>query len=449
MTPTAIPSPSLAALLRDTRPDAEAGAEHGRLLRQALWPLLAALALVLGWSAAAPLAGAVVAPAEVKVELNRKTVQHAEGGTVQQILVRDGQAVHAGDALLVIGDLIGQAELALLEDQWRMARLRAARAEAESRSAASFEPPADLAHDAAAAEHLARERAVFAAHRQAIDEQVVLLRDQAVQALGQANALETQIEATQRSAALSDEELAMNEKLVAEGFVNRTRLLALQRASADYASRIGQTRSDLASARQRAGELRTRIAQLRLQQQTQATDELRDATAQVRELAEKLRPQHDRVERQTVRAPVDGTVMALHVAAPGAVVAAREPLLDVVPAREKLVVDGRVATQDIEHVQPGGTAEVRLLGSGARRRAPLPGHVVFVSPDRVSDGASGRSWFVVTVEVDRDALGALQPALVLQPGMPAELYLTTAERTLVQYLLKPLGLFTQRALREP
>jgi HlyD family type I secretion membrane fusion protein len=442
-------APTLALVLQQAADDPVADKQLRRLARRLLWPLAAAAAFGIAWSAIAPLSGAVVAPAEVKVELNRKTVQHAEGGIVQKILVRDGQSVRAGDPLLVIGGLRSQAELALLQDQLRAARLRAARAEAEARMATRFAAPADLATDPEAAEHIARERAVFDARRQALQEQIGLLDEQVRHAEAQVAAFQSQIEATSRSASLSDEELALNERLAREGFVSRARLIGLQRVSADYASRIGEHRSDQASARQRAGELRARIAQLRLQLQIQATDELRDATAQVRELTERLRPSADEVERQTVRAPVDGTAMALRVAAPGAVIGPREPLLDVVPAREKLVISARIATQDIEHVHVGGAADVRLLGADVLQRPLIPGRVTFVSPDRMSDSTGARTWFDVTVEVERSALPAQQAAQPLQPGMPAEVYVTTAERSLFEYLAKPLGLFMQRALREP
>jgi HlyD family secretion protein len=118
-------------------------------------------------------------------------------------------------------------------------------------------------------------------------------------------------------------------------------------------------------------------------------------------------------------------------------------LLDVVPAHEKLVIGARIAPQDIEHVRAGAAAEVRLLGSDARQRPPLPARVVFVSPDRMSDTATARTWFEVTVEVERAALQHQGP-LQLRPGMPAELYVTTADRTLIEYLAKPFGLFAQR-----
>lgn len=439
---------ALADLLRHAGPDSEHRLEWRRQARSLLLPLAVAAGLLAAWSAAAPLAGAVVAPAQLKVEYKRKTVQHQEGGIVREILVHDGQQVRAGDPLLVVGDLRQEAELKLLQDQWRAARARVARAEAEGRLAARFDAPDELQRDGAAAEHIARERAVFTSRRAALDEQGALLQAQVQQAQAQAAALESQIDATKVSGKLSEEELGINEDLARQGFVNRTRLIGLQRTAADYKSRLGEVGSELAAARQRVAELRARSAQLRLSYQTQATDDLKDAASHVRELDERLRPSQDQVERQVVRAPVDGDVMSLHVAGPGAVIAPREPLLDVVPRHEKLVVDARIEPQDIEHVHVGGTAEVRLLSADARRTPLLPAKVTFVSADRVTQGETGKAWFDVTVEVDARSLEQL-PSVRLQAGMPAELYVTTGDRTLLEYLTKPLRTFSQRALREP
>jgi len=415
-------------------------------LRQVAWPLGIALALMGLWSATAPLSGAVVAAAQLKVELNRKTVQHQEGGLVREILVRDGQRVRAGDALLVIGDLRQDAELGLLQDQWRAARLRAARAEAQSRLATHFEAPAELQR--AAPEHAARELTLFKAQRQALDEQTALLAGQARELQAQVAALDTQIAATGESAQLSDQELTLNNELANQGFVSRARLIGLQRTSADYRSRIGEQRGDLAAARQRIGELQTRAAQLRLSMQTQAADELKEAAARVRELDERLRPSLDNVHRQTVRAPVDGEVMGLRVASVGAAIAPREPLLDIVPSGEKLVVEARIAPHEIEHVHAGAKAEVRLVSADARNSPALPATIVFVSADRVLKPETGQAWFEVTAEVDAAALRRDPGALPLRSGMPVELYVSTGQRTLFEYFVKPLGLFARRALRE-
>jgi len=225
-------------------------------------------------------------------------------------------------------------------------------------------------------------------------------------------------------------------------------MLALQRNDADYRARLAEYRGELAAMRQRIGELTSRIAQLRSQYQGQAADELKEASARIREVEQKLLPSNDQAERQLVRSPVDGEVMGLRVAAIGEAIAPRAPLLDVVPERERLVVEARVRPEDVEHVRKGGAAEVRLLGFDAATIRPLPARVTLVSADRVSAPDGRGAWFDTTVEVDAAALRA-RPDVRLQPGMPAELYVTTAERTPIEYLAKPISAFAGRAMREP
>jgi membrane fusion protein, type I secretion system len=363
--------------------------------------------------------------------------------------VRDGQQVQAGQPLLVVADVRTEADVSLLEDRRQAARARIARTEAEVQFAARFSPPAELATDPAAAIHLAREKASFEARRKTLDEQTVLLQSQARELLAQAVALESQIDATVASARLSDEEVAINTKLAEEGFVQRTRLISLQRTSADYRSRIGEYRSNLAAARQHAGELQARIAQLRQQYQMQATEEGKEAAAGLREVEEKLRPSRDSLDRQVVRSPVAGQVMQLHVTSVGTAIGPREPLLDVVPLDERLVVEARIPPQQVEQLRLGAPAHVRLLNADARTLKPLPAKVVFISPDLVSNASTGASWFEATVEVDPGALQQQRAAMRVQAGMPAEVYVSTPERSLLQYLTKPLYLFMDRAMREP
>jgi HlyD family type I secretion membrane fusion protein len=432
----------LAALLEQDDVDADAKTTMARLRYEFVVPLALAAVLTGSWLALAPLSGAIVAPAQIKVELNRKTVQHQEGGIVREILVRDGQQVRAGEPLVVVGDLRSNAEFSMLQDRLQAELVRKARAAAEAALAPRFTPP----HDAG--EHAAREQALFVARRRTLDEQVASLQAQIRDAQAQATALGGQIAANEASARLSVEEIEINEKLARQGFVNRTRMLALERGAADYRSRIAEAQSDLAAARQRAGELQARIAQARNQYQSQAADEVKDASARVRELEERLRPSRDQVERQLVRSPVDGEVMAMRVSAVGEVIGPREAILDVVPAREKLVIEARIRPEDIDHVRKGSAAQVRLAAFDARSTPLLPGTVVFVSADRVTAPSGGESWFVATIELDAAALQG-HPQLRLQPGMPAELFVMTAERTLFQYLARPVAIFASRAMREP
>ncbi|MBC7994016.1 MAG: HlyD family type I secretion periplasmic adaptor subunit [Rhizobacter sp.] len=434
---------SLGHLLMQGRPDLTATNQWRRQLRRATVPALMSLSLACLWASLAPLAGAVVAPAQLKVELNRKTVQHQEGGIVREILVRDGQKVRAGEALLLLSDLRGDAELRLLQDQSRAEQVRLARASAEASLASSFMVPAGHADGA---ELVARELALFTARRRALDEQIASLHTQKREAQAQAEALNSQVLATEAGASLSDEELLMNEQLVQQGFIQRTRLLSLQRTSADYRSKVGEQRGSLAVARQRIGELEARALALRNQYQQQATDEMRDASARLRQIEERLRPSQDQVERQTVRSPVDGEVMGLRVASVGEVIAPRAALLDVVPAQEKLVVEARIRPDDINQVRAGSSADVRLTAPDARNLPMLPGTVSFVSADRIT-GPSGEAWFTATVEVDAASLKQ-HPGLRPHAGMPVELFVTTTERSLFEYFVEPLGLFARRGLRE-
>lgn len=437
---------SIADLLND-RDHATDRPQWRRLARQGAVTLAITGAAVIFWAAAAPIAGAVVAPARIKVELNRKTVQHQEGGIVREILVREGQHVQAGDPLLVVGDLRTDAELALHRDALRAALAARARATAEAALQPGVTIPPEL-QGADAADHVGRERALFAARRRALDDQVASLREQVHQAQSQAEALQARIDAADDSNQYAASELQMNEQLVKEGFINRTRMLALQRNAADYRARLAEFRGELAAVRQRIGEMNAHSAQLRNQYQSQAADELKEASTRVRETEQKLLPSRDQAERQLVRSPVAGEVMALRVAAVGEAIAPRAPLLDVVPEQERLVVEARVRPQDVEHVRKGGSAEVRLLGDEASALRPLPARVTFVSPDRMSSPDGRDAWFDTTVEVDATALRQ-RPDVRLQAGMPVELFVTTAQRTPIEYLAKPLSLFATRAMREP
>jgi HlyD family type I secretion membrane fusion protein len=203
----------------------------------------------------------------------------------------------------------------------------------------------------------------------------------------------------------------------------------------------------MALARQRAAELQARIAEARNRYQQAATEELKQSSARLRELEERVRPSKDQVERQSICSPVDGVVMALRVSAPGEVLAAGAPIVDVVPSNEMLVVEARLRPQDINHVYPDAPARVRLAAFDARTTPLLPGRVTFVSPDREFDAQTGESWFAATVEVDAAALRH-HPEVQLKAGMPAELFVTTSDRTVFQYLMNPITAFTNRAMRE-
>ncbi|MCK6427424.1 MAG: HlyD family type I secretion periplasmic adaptor subunit [Burkholderiaceae bacterium] len=445
---SATPARTVPDLLQSPELDGPVGQGLRRLALAGLVTLLFLALALAAWAALAPLAGAVVSTGVIRTEHDRKLIQHQEGGLVQRILVRDGQAVKAGELLAVIGDVRADAGLDLLRDQRRAEALRRARLEAEVALAADFELPAALRGEPGMADLLQRERKVFATRRATLQEQLAALAAQSVEATQQAEGLQAQQRATEEALRLAREELALNRDLAAQGFVQSVRLIGLQRVVAEYESRLGEQRSELARARQTSEDLRLRAAQARNAYQQQAADELKETTLRLREVDEQLRPSADVAGRQQVRAPVAGTVMGLRIRAIGAAVAPRETLMELIPAEERLLIEASIRPQDIDQVQVGGHAEVRPGVSQARNLPLLPARVEFVSADRVTDPNTGAAWYVARLSVDDAALRAL-PGLKLQAGMSTEVYIATAPRSLWQYLLEPIDVFRQRALREP
>jgi HlyD family type I secretion membrane fusion protein len=408
--------------------------------------------LVLGaWVVQAPLSGAIIAPGFVKVDMNRKVVQHQEGGIIKQVLVRDGEHVRQGQVLVVIDDVRLDATLDLLRTQHDGERAKAARLEAERAFMTDVTFPTELAarsREPKVAELLQRETGLFRARREALDSQIAVLRKQIRHTMDEAQALAGQIAAEERALKSQKEELAVNQVLLKQGFVQKTRLMSLERAVADYEARWEEHRAELAKTRQRASELELRVLAQRNSYVQSAADELKEASTRLFDLEERLRPSKDASDRQRIAAPIAGEVVGLRVFSLGAVVGPREVLMEIVPEDKTLVVEARIRPEDINHVRAGSEAEVRLTAYQTRTTPLVAGNVNYVSADRMVDPQSGAPYYVVNVDV---SAGALADAgnLRMQAGMPAEVYIRTDSRTAFDYMLAPVTSYLRRGMREP
>lgn len=422
-----------------------------RIVRSGLLVIALGGALLGGWAAFAPLSGAIIAPGFVKVDLNRKVVQHQEGGIVREIRVRDGDRVSQGDALVVLDDVRVDATLDLLTTQLDNERAKAARLTAEAAYGARPSFPAELLKrekQPKVQEILERERALFRSRRDAVDSQTAALRKQIGEVAEEAAALSDQIGAEGRAVDLQKEELRANEELLRKNFVQKTRVLTLQRAVAEYEARYGEHRAELAKARQRRSELELRILSAQNLYKQGATDELKETTARIFDLEERLRPSRDAAERQRVAAPIAGEVVGVRVFNPGAVVGPRDVLMEIVPEEKVLIIEARIRPEDINHVSSGSPADVRLTAYKYRETPLVEGGVTYVSGDRLVDSQTGAPYYVVHVNVSAEALDQAG-RLRLQAGMPAEVFIRTDQRTTLDYLLAPMTAYFRRALREP
>ena len=422
------------------------------------WPLIRAgiigsvllVVAIAAWVWIAPLSGAVIGPGHVKVDMNRKTVQHQEGGIVGEILVRDGSRVKAGQTLILLRDVRVDAGNEAVRAQLGAELAKAARLSAEQSGAAQIVFPAELmqrSSDPRVAELLKHESAVFRVRRESLTNQIALLRNQAREARDEIKARDVQLKADERAIALQRDELAQNESLAKEGFVSKTRLLVLQREVAQHESRRAEGAAELARAQQKVSDLELRAETLRSTFNQEASNELRQSSAAIFELRERLRPAQDAEQRQRITAPASGEVVDLKVTSVGAVIAPREPILDIVPEDPDLLVEARVRPEDVNYVRIDSLADVRLTAFRQRITPTVEGKVVYISADRLVDKATNTPYYAVHVRVSPEALRKAGD-LKLQAGMPAEVFIQTQSRNALQYMVDPVLGFLQRSLRE-
>jgi len=421
------------------------------LIRAGIMSALLLVGAVSAWVWLAPISGAVIGPGVVKVDMNRKTVQHQEGGIVSEILVRDGTKVKAGQTLIVLKDVRVDAGNEAVRTQLDAELAKAARLSAEIINQKVVFPPELLERrsDPRVAELLKHESTLFRVRREALVNQINLLQSQAREARDEIKARGVQMKADDEAIKFQREELAANASLADKGFVSKTRLLTLQREVAQYESRRAEGAAELARAQQKVSDLELRAETLRSSFIQDASNELRQTTAAIFELRERMRPAQDAEQRQRIIAPIAGEVVDLRVTTIGAVIAPREPILDIVPENADLLVEARVRPEDVTFVHLDAHADVRLTAFRQRITPTVNGTVTYISADRLIDktGSSNTPYYAVHVRVSPEALrkaGNLQ----LQAGMPAEVFIQTTARNALEYLVDPILGFLQRSLRE-
>ena len=426
-------------------------ADARQLARSAVLVLALGLLPAFAWMALAPLSAAVVAPAFVKVDLNRRPVQHAEGGIVREVRVRDGDQVRQGDTLMVLGDVSVDADMNRINYRVNTERASMARLDAEQALSAAIEWPADLLRAAAAdprlAEQIGKEKSLFATRRVALSSQSALLRQQRERVAQEMVALNAQVAQARQSMTLQQADLDNNRGLLKDGFIAPTRITQLEAIVADYGVKLAERQTEIARAEQRLLDIDIKLRGIENDYRQQASDQLKVTASRLQEIQQEQRKSVDASARQVIVAPADGEVIGLKVTAPGAVIPPRETIADIVPANPKLVIEARLRTEDINRVHVGQAADIRFTAFKSRTTKLVEGKVLYVSGDRIVDRDANQAYYTAQIEADAKSLAAAGD-LKLVAGMPAEVYLKGEQRTPLQYLIEPITQVLDRAGRE-
>jgi HlyD family secretion protein len=437
--------------LRLVRPVPVTRRHATRLVRFGWWIVLFALVPLGLWISLAPLSMAVVAPAVVTVDLNRRPVQHLEGGIVRAVLVRDGQRVKAGAPILILGDVGVDADRNRLRYRVSLERAALARHEAEQLLAPALVFPQELVEagerDLRIQQALAKEAALFGARRESLNSEVGLMRRQRERVQQEVAALEAQIRQGQNALAMQERDLEANRQLLTEGLIAPIRVWQVEAMVLDYASKLEERRSELARSEQRLVDVDLRIQTIQNEYVRAASDQLKGTAARLGEIEQELRKSEDAATRQVVAAPAGGEIIDLRFTSPGAVVRPGEPIAEIVPSDARLMIEARIRPEEINHVHRGQRARIRFTAYKYRSALLVNGAVTYVSADRLLDRANNFPYYSVTILADPESLQA-SGNLTLQAGMPAEVYIEGATQTPLQYLLEPITSTLRRAARE-
>lgn len=411
------------------------------------------------WAGTALIAGAIVTSGAFVATGENKIVQHPDGGVIKEILVREGDRVEAGQALVRLEETAPKAELRRLK--LREARLRAMgiRLQAEAERKSTLEWPAEFgkyANDEEIQAILEAQMSTFTARRRNIESDVASLQESI-------NALEERIRAgklqvmnVERQVALYSEEIDTKEQLVSKGLGRKSEVLALQRGVAGTSGEVARLIGDLGDARDRIARTREQINGVYTTAAKASMEQLHESLGELQDVQERIRSARAMLDRVQIAAPVRGVVVKMRYHTAGGVVEPGRSIMEILPVDENLLIEVRVRPQDIDHVRMGQPATIRLSTMSSRSTPMVEGAVVYVSADAVAADRGGvsanidgntRDVYMVRVQVGPGELSRVHGFRPMA-GMPAEVYIRTGERTFFEYLTKPVMDSFRRAFRE-
>jgi len=402
------------------------------------------------WAAFAPLDKGVPLSGNVAVASSRKVIQHPGGGLVDAILVKDGDAVKAGQVLLRMNSIGATSAAEIARVQWYTAQASEARLLAERDGARRIAFPVPLLaarSDARVANSMLQQQQLFSARKAALQDELGAVAESINGLKAQLKSLEESMISKKQQQQFLKEQLDGMRELARDGYVARNRLLDLERTYAQINGNIAEDIGNLGRIGRQISEFGLRRSQRQQDYQKEVGTQLSDVQRDAEALKNRLEALDFDVQNGLVRAPVDGTVIGLNVFAQGAVVAAGGKLMELVPRDDALIVEAMLPVNLVDKVHQGLKADLIFSAFNTNTTPHIPGIVTQVSADRTLDERTGQAFYKVRAAVAPEGVKLLAH-LQIRPGMPVDLFVKTGERTMLNYLLKPVFDRARTALAE-
>jgi HlyD family secretion protein len=402
------------------------------------------------WAVAATLSGAVVASGQFVVDGNVKKVQHATGGIVGELRVREGERVEQDQVVIRLDDTLTRANLQVVSKQLDELAARRGRVEAERSGKDAIAIAPELAarrHEPEIAELIGAEESLFDARRAARDGQKAQLSQRIGQLHDEIAGLKAQQSGRDSQAVLIEEELGGVRGLYAKNLVSLSRKTQLEREAANLEGQRGQLIAALAQAEGKIAETKLQIIQIDASLREEAMKELREIQGKSAELVERRIAAQDQMKRIEIRSPSAGFVHQLSVHTVGGVISPAEPAMLIVPAEDSLQVEARINPPDIDQIALGQEARVKVHAFNQRTTPELAGKVSRISADTSRDQQTGTTFYTIRVTVPAAEFARLGTNRITA-GMQAEVFVRTEDRTPLEYIVKPLQEQIAKAFRE-
>ncbi len=427
---------------------------HHRQVRRYLVAGVATCVLLVGGvgglAAVTKMSGAVIASGRLVVDSNVKKVQHPTGGVVGEIRVREGDRVKAGDILVRLDETTTRANLAIVSkglDEF-YARLARLEAERDGKDTISFpEVLTSRRDEAGVAASMAGEQSLFDFRYQARSGQRSQLRERVAQSAQETAGLTEQRQAKRREIELIQIELEGVRSLWRRKLIGIERMTALERDAVRLEGEHGQLTAGIAQVKGKAAEIELQIIQIDQDLRSEVANDIRETQGKISEFVERKVAAEDQLKRIDLRSPQDGVVLQLAVHTIGGVITPGEQVMQIVPVTDDLTVEAHIAPQDIDQVTMGQNAILRLSAFNRQTTPELTGTLSRISADLTTEERTGAAYYVARVTLPKTEVAKLR-GLALAPGMPAEVFFPTGDRTMLSYLVKPLSDQIQKAFRE-
>ncbi|SDD88764.1 membrane fusion protein PrsE [Sphingomonas sp. YR710] len=392
--------------------------------------------------------GAVVAPGSISVESSIKQISHPTGGVLAAIFVRDGSHVKAGQALMRLDSALSGITAAAAGGSYFRVLARRARLQAEIDGGSpifSKELTTSADPDAKAAQQA--ELQLFAMRKQARRNQRSQLNERLNQIEQQNRASQAQIGDAEQQLRLIQPELVGMRELWSKKLTTIGRLNQLERTAVDISANKSGNEAALAQGRARMAEIRAQIIQIDQDLRSTSGAELAQVDVQLADQAVRRAMTQETFDRAVLHAPQSGFVDKLAFSTVGGVIPAGQTILQIVPDQDRLIVESAISPNDIDRVHIGQSARVQFTGFNRQTTPELRGMVTRVAPDRTTDQRTGAAFYSVRIMISDQELKRFE-GLKLVPGMPAQAFVETGRRSLLSFLLKPLGDHFARSFRE-